>query len=150
MNNTIDRIILPTAPEPLGEYAAVSEANGLIFLSGMLPLRDGKLVYTGHADKTTGRDAAYLATLNALAVLKKRYGGLQKIKRVVQAAVYISTSPDFEHHAFVADGCSELLNRVFSEKHSRLAFGVSSLPRNASVELALIFELIDYKQNKKE
>jgi enamine deaminase RidA (YjgF/YER057c/UK114 family) len=135
------RLILPPAPEPLGQYVAISEVNGLVFLSGMLPLQDGKVIYTGQPDKETGRDAAYLATLNGLAVLQKYYGGLSKVKRVVQAAVYVAAGPDFEDHAFVADGCSELLNQVFSEKHSRLAFGVSSLPNNAAVELALIFEL---------
>jgi enamine deaminase RidA (YjgF/YER057c/UK114 family) len=140
-NKAVAQFMLPEAPDPLGQYAAISEANGLVFLSGMLPLQNGKVIYTGQADKKTGRDAAYLAALNGLAVVQKHYGGLSKIKRVVQAAVYVSAGPDFEDHAFVADGCSELLNQVFSEKHSRLAFGVSSLPKNASVELALIFEL---------
>jgi enamine deaminase RidA (YjgF/YER057c/UK114 family) len=140
-DKVLDRIMLPSAPEPLGQYAAVSEANGLVFLSGMMPLWDGKVVFTGQVDKKKGRDAAHLATLNALAVLQKNYGKLERIKRVVQAAIYIAADPDFQDQAFVADGCSELLNHVFPDKHSRLAFGVSSLPMNASVELALIFEL---------
>jgi len=140
-NNALDRILLPSAPEPLGQYTAVTEANGLVFLSGMLPLRNGNVVFRGQLDREKGREAANLAALNALAVLKKQYGKLERIKRVVQAAVYLAASPDFEDHAFVADGCSELLNQVFPGKHSRLVFGVSSLPKNASVELALIFEL---------
>jgi enamine deaminase RidA (YjgF/YER057c/UK114 family) len=140
-NIAMERVVLPTAPEPLGQYSAVSEANGLVFLSGMIPLQAGKVIFTGQQDREKGREAAYLAALNALAVLKKQYGDLKRIKRVVQAAIYIAAAPDFGDHAFVADGCSEILNQVFPDKHSRLAFGVSSLPRNASVELALIFEL---------
>jgi enamine deaminase RidA (YjgF/YER057c/UK114 family) len=140
-SKAIEGIVLPTAPEPLGQYSALSEVNGLVFLSGMMPLQAGKVIFTGQLDREKGREAAYLAALNALAILKKHYGDLKRIKRVVQAAIYIAAPLDFEDHVFVADGCSELLNQVFPDKHSRLAFGVSSLPRNASVELALIFEL---------
>jgi len=135
-----DRIVLPEAPKPLGQYTAVSEANGLTFLSGMLPIRDGEMVFTGYLPKEAGRDAARLAALNALAVLNDHYGSLKKIERVVQVAVYIAAAPDFRDHAFVADGCSEILNHFFPDKHARLVFGVSSLPMNASVELALIVQ----------
>lgn len=141
-NKETERIALPDAPEPLGFYTPVSEANGLVFLSGMLPLRDGKMLFTGKVvNKKQGYDAAQLAVLNALAVLKKHYGTLTRIRRAVQAAVYINTDADFEDHASVADGCSELLDRFFSERHSRLVFGVNSLPKNAMVELGLIFEI---------
>ena len=137
----LDSIEFPPAPEPLGQYTTLSEVNGLVFLSGMMPLRDGKIVFTGQTDKEKGREAAQLATLNALSVLKNHYMELKRVKRVIQAAIYVAAGPDFEDHAFVADGCSETLNQIFPDKHSRLAFGVSSLPMNASVELALIVEL---------
>ena len=141
-NNGMDRIVLPQAPVPLGLYTALSEANGLVFLSGMLPLRDGEMLFTGKVvDKNQGREAAQLAGLNALAILKKHYGTLTRISRAVQTSVYIASDADFEDHAYVADGCSQLLNQVFTEKHSRLVFGVNSLPRNAMVELGLIFEI---------
>jgi enamine deaminase RidA (YjgF/YER057c/UK114 family) len=132
-------IALPAAPRPLGEYTAVSEAGGLVFLSGMLPLRDGKPAFTGHSGKDKERKAAKLAALNALSVLRDHFGTLNRIKRVVRLAAYIA---DFGDHAFVADGASELLNQVFSAggPHVRLAFGVSSLPMNAAVELELILE----------
>ena len=90
-----DQIVLPEAPKPLGQYIAVSEASGLTFLSGMLPIRDGAMVFTGYLDKEKGRDAARLAALNALAVLNDHYGSLKKIERVVQAAVYIATGMTF-------------------------------------------------------
>jgi enamine deaminase RidA (YjgF/YER057c/UK114 family) len=141
-NKEPDEILLPEAPTPLGLYMPVSEANGLAFLSGMLPLRNGRIAYTGKVvDKETGREAAELAALNALAVLKRHYGTLGRVKRAVQVAVYMATEGDFQDHAFVADGCSELFDRIFSERHSRLVFGVESLPKMATIELGLIFEI---------
>lgn len=137
-------IVLPAPPKPLGQYATVVEANGFVFLSGMLPVREGVPVFTGFCKREDGREAARLAALNALAVLQAHFGTLKKIQRVVRVGVFIAAAPDFQDHAYVADGCSEILNQVFpmGGKHARLAFGVSSLPMNASVELELIFQLL--------
>jgi enamine deaminase RidA (YjgF/YER057c/UK114 family) len=134
---------LPAAPTPLGEYGVARRAGPLLFLSGMLPLVDGKPLFTGRVGKEQARRAAAVAALNALAVLKLRLGSLDTVRGVVRAAVYIAADPDFTEHAFVADGCSALLNGVFpaSAKHARLAFGVSSLPMGMPVELELIFEV---------
>jgi enamine deaminase RidA (YjgF/YER057c/UK114 family) len=133
-------LVLPEPPRPLGQYSTVSEANGLVFLSGMLPIREGKMVFTGLLDKEQAREAARIATLNALAVLNDHFGSLQKVRRAVQVAVYVAAAPGFYDHAYVADGSSQILNSIFPDKHSRLVFGVSSLPMNASVELGLIFQ----------
>ena len=134
---------LPTPPAPLGEYAASRQAGPLLFLSGMLPIVDGKPMVTGRVTKELAREAARVATLNALAVLKDRLGGFERVRGVVRLTVYVSAAADFTEHAFVADGSSALLNRVFpaTDKHARLAVGVSSLPLDMPVELELIFEV---------
>ena len=134
---------LPIAPSPLGEYAASRQAGPLVFLSGMFPLVDGKPLVTGRVTKEVARQAAQVATLNALAVLKQRVGSFENVRGVVRVAVYVSTDADFTEHAFVADGSSALLNRVFpgTDTHARLAVGVSSLPMGMPVELELIFEV---------
>jgi enamine deaminase RidA (YjgF/YER057c/UK114 family) len=136
-------IELPMASSPLGEYAASRQAGPLVFLSGMLPLVDGKPLVTGRVTKELARKAAEVATLNALAVLKQRVGSFENVRGVVRVAVYVATDADFTEHAFVADGSSALLNRVFpgTDKHARLVFGVSSLPMGMPVELELIFEV---------
>jgi enamine deaminase RidA (YjgF/YER057c/UK114 family) len=140
-------IKLPPAPQPLGQYAAVVEANNFVFLSGMLPLRDGVPAFTSICDKEQAREAAALAALNALAVLQKHFGRLSKIRRLVRVAVYIAAGLEFRDHAFVADGCSEVFNQIFPEKHARLAFGATSLPMNAAVELELIFQVFKKVEN---
>jgi enamine deaminase RidA (YjgF/YER057c/UK114 family) len=128
---------------PLGQYVASKQAGGLLFLSGMLPLVNGQPAFTGRVPKEEAREAARLATLNALAVVQQRLGSLDRVRGVVRVAVYIAADPDFTEHAYVADGSSTLLNAVFPEsnRHARLVFGVSSLPMGMPVELELIFEI---------
>jgi hypothetical protein len=54
----------------------------------------------------------------------------------------VACAADFQEHAAIADAASELLNQVFEgRRHSRLAFGHSSLPGGMPVELELIFLL---------
>ena len=108
-----------------------------------LPLVDGKPLATGRVTKELAREAAHVATLNALAVLKDRVGSFEHVRGVVRATVFVSADADFTEHAFVADGASTVLNRVFPNggKHARLAVGVSSLPMGVPVELELIVEV---------
>ena len=40
-------LALPKAPTPLGAYVEASEVGSLLFLSGMLPVVNGKLPITG-------------------------------------------------------------------------------------------------------
>jgi enamine deaminase RidA (YjgF/YER057c/UK114 family) len=133
---------LPAPPQPLGEYCAAKEANGLLFLSGMLPVRDGKVMFMGAAEPLLAHTAARLAACNALALLRRHLGSLDRVRQIVRLAVHIQSAPGFQEHAFVADGASRLFNQVLTERgvHARLVFGAVSLPRNAMVELDLIVE----------
>ena len=94
-------------------------------------------------DVKAGREAAYTAALNALALTKKQLGSLNRVSRVVRLGVYVAATPEFTEHPKVADAASELLRDVFGEKmvSSRLVFGVASLPLRSPVELEVILEL---------
>ncbi len=141
------QLILPEPPTPLGAYVPAVAAGGMLFLSGMLPVKDGHPVWTGlvgvELSIDEGRQAARLAALNGLAVAQAKMGSLDRIKRVVRLTVHIAAAPDFSDHAAVADGASTLLASLFNETdgHARLAVGVSSLPAKMPVELEMIFEL---------
>lgn len=141
------RLTLPDPPAPLGAYVPAVEAGRLLFVSGMLPVRDGRPAWRGRLGESLsvaeGRDAARLAALNGLAVAQTALGSLNRIKRLVRLTVYIAALPEFSEHAAVADGASEVLAAVFSDcsGHARLALGVLSLPVQMPVELELIFEL---------
>ena len=140
-------IELPTPPEPFGIYAEAVRTGNLLFLTGMLPTEGRGPKFIGRVgaelDIESGRKAARLAALNALAVAKQHLGSLDKVKRIVRLGVVVATSGDVREHPKVADGASELLQDVFgnSKNPSRLVYGVASLPLGAPVELELIFEV---------
>jgi enamine deaminase RidA (YjgF/YER057c/UK114 family) len=140
-------IVLPGAPHPLGAYVEAVQSGSLLFLSGMLPVKDGKAQYVGHLgkelDADAGRDALRIATLNALSAAKEHLGSLDRVCRVVRVGVYLATTENFNNQPFVADAASELLRDVFGDDKMsvRSVLGVSSLPLGAAVMLEVTFEV---------
>jgi len=140
-------IELPAPPEPFGTYAEAVQTGNLLFLTGMLPTEGRAAKFTGRVgaelDVETGRKAARLAALNALAVARQHLGSLDKVTRVVRLGAFVATVGDVRDHPKVADGASELLQDVFGKDKnpSRLVYGVASLPLGTPVELELIFEV---------
>ncbi|HMH11583.1 MAG TPA: RidA family protein [Edaphobacter sp.] len=140
-------IMLPNAPHPLGAYVEAVQSGGLLFFSGMLPVKDGELQFVGRLgkelDESAGRDALRTATLNALSAAKAHLGSLDHVTRVVSVRVYLATDGDFYNQPIVADAASELLRDVFEEgKMSvRSVFGVASLPLGLPVMLEVTFEV---------
>src|SRR5215470_2321184 len=84
-------IKLPAPPEPFGTYAEAAQTGNLLFLTGMLPTEGRTAKFIGRVgaelDVETGRKAAYLATLNALAVTREHLGSLDKVTRIVRLGV---------------------------------------------------------------
>jgi enamine deaminase RidA (YjgF/YER057c/UK114 family) len=140
-------IKLPVPPEPFGIYAEAVQTANFLFLTGMLPTAGREAKFIGRIgaelDVETGRQAAYLAALNALAVTRQHLGSLDKVTRIVRLGVLVATSGDVREQPKVADGASELLHNVFGKDKnpSRLVYGVASLPLGVPVELELIFEV---------
>jgi enamine deaminase RidA (YjgF/YER057c/UK114 family) len=140
-------IVLPNAPHPLGAYVEAVQSGSLLFLSGMLPIKDGKLQYVGRLgkelDAEAGRDALRTATLNALSAAKEHLGSLDRVTKVVRVGVYLATSGDFYNQPIVADAASELLRDVFGESKMsvRSVFGVASLPLGLPVMIEVTFEV---------
>lgn len=140
-------IDLPETPRPLGSYVPAVKTGNLVFLSGILPLREGKLIRYGRVgEEITVKDAredAKVAVINALAVLRSYIGSLNTVQRCIKITGYIASSPDFTDQPKVLNAASDLLYAIFGEtgKHARSAVGVSVLPLNASIEIECIFEV---------
>ena len=140
-------IVLPKPPHPLGAYVEAVQTGSLLFLSGMLPVKDGKLQHVGRLGKELdaegGRDALRTATLNALSAAKEHLGSLDRVTKVVSVKVYMATSGDFYNQPIVADAASEFLRDVFGEDKMsvRSVLGVASLPLGAPVMLEVVFEV---------
>lgn len=136
---------LPPAPPPVGSYLPALRVGDLVFTSGQLPMRAGKLVATG---KVGGADAASLsgaaegariAVLNALAQVAAVAGGLGNVVRIVRLGVFVNSAPGFTEQPKVANAASDLLVGVFGDagRHVRAAVGVNELPLDAAVEIEL-------------
>ena len=140
-------IALPAPPTPLGSYVESSDTGNLLFLSGMLPVTEGKLAIRGRLGENLsmnqGQEAARIASLNALAVAKKHLGDLDRLKKLIKLTVLIATTEEFADHALVADGASDLFVQVFGPEvgHVRLVYGVQSLPIGAPLIVDVIFEI---------
>jgi enamine deaminase RidA (YjgF/YER057c/UK114 family) len=131
----------------LGTYVESSEADNLLFLSGTLPVVNGKLAIAGRLGDNLsvkdGQDAARIASLNALAAAKEHLGDIDRLKKLIKLTVLMATTEQFSEHASVADGASELFAAIFGREagHVRLVYGVYSLPIRAPVIVDTIFEI---------
>lgn len=140
-------IELPGVAKPLGSYVPFVKTGNLIYLSGMLPLKDGKLITAGRLGESVTIDDAVLcartAAINALGILKSAAGSLGMVKQCVKITGFIASAPDFTDQPKVLNGASDLMVEVFGEagRHARAAVGVNILPLNSPVEVEFIFEV---------
>ncbi len=139
--------VLPKPPTPLGAYVEVNQVGSLLFLSGTLPTKDGKLLFTGRLGEKLsieqGREAARAAALNALALVQAHLGDLNRAKRVVKLTVLMVTTETFFEHPAVGDGASNLFAQLFGPEtgHVRVVYGVQSMPLGAPVMVEAVFEI---------
>lgn len=140
-------IHLAELPKPLGSYVPCVQTGNLLFLSGVLPLREGKLTRTGKVGaaitlEQAQEDARQIA-VNMLSILKTHLGDLDRVKRCVKVNGFVASSPEFIDQPKVVNGCSDLLAEVFGEagRHARAAVGVAVLPLDAPVEIDFVIEI---------
>lgn len=141
-------ITLPDAPAPAANYVPYALSGQLVFVSGQLPLVDGKLQITGHVGNQVSVEQASqqarLCGINLIAQLKAACDGdLSRVKRVVKLGGFVACTADFTDHPEVINGASNLMVEVFGDagRHARFAVGSNALPRGTTVEVEGIFEL---------
>ncbi len=141
-------IVLPQAAAPAANYVPYVISGNLLYLSGQLPMENGKIGVTGHLGKDVdvagGQRAAELCAINILAQAKAALGGdLGRIKRLIKLNGFVASTPDFVEQHLVINGASNLLANVLGEagKHARAAVGMAALPLNAAVEIDTILEI---------
>ncbi|CUS38242.1 RidA family protein [Candidatus Nitrospira nitrificans] len=141
-------LTLPAPPKPVANYVPAVRVGNLLFLSGVLPSRDGQLIMTGKLGQTVsteqGVEAARAAVLNGLSIIQHEAGSLDRVKRIVKMVGHIASAPGFTDQPQVLNGASDLLVSLFGDagRHARVAVGAAELPRQAPVEIELIVELV--------
>jgi enamine deaminase RidA (YjgF/YER057c/UK114 family) len=141
-------ITLPPAPKPVASYVPFVRTGNLIFISGQLPSKEGKVIHVGLVPTAVSveqaTEAARLAVLNAVAVLSDACtGDLDRVVRIVRIGVFVQSAAGFAQQSQVANGASDLLVEIFGEagRHARAAVGTNALPLDAAVEVELIAEV---------
>ncbi len=139
-------INLPIPPSPAGSYIPVVKSGNLLYVSGQIPMEDGKVAFTGKVSDTnieTAQKSARICAINILAQLKKELGDLEKISKIVRISGFVNSVPEFTQQPKVINAASDLFYEIFGEcgKHSRIAVGVSSLPLNSMTEIDAIVEM---------
>lgn len=140
-------LVLPAPARPVAAYVPCRRVGNLLWISGQIPLRDGKPAYPGRVPEPVSIDdaraACRLCVLNALAAAKAELGSLDRVASVVRVGAWIACREDFTQQPQVANGASELLVDVFGEagRHARAAVGTNVLPLGVPVEVELLLEV---------
>lgn len=137
---------LPPVSPPVAAYQPAVRSGNHVYVSGQLPMADGRLLATGKvgAEVTPERGAelAQRCALNALAAVDALVG-LDRVVRIAKVVGFVASATGFAGQPSVINGASELFGAVFGAagQHARSAVGVSELPLNAPVEVEVIVEV---------
>ncbi len=140
-------LTLPAPPQPVATYVPSIRVGDLLFVSGVVPSRDGRIVFEGKVGRDLSREdgyeAARVSLLNALANIRQAAGSLDRVRQIVKLTGYVASSEGFREQPYVINGASDLLVEIFGEagRHARAAVGVAELPMGVPVELELTVQL---------
>jgi enamine deaminase RidA (YjgF/YER057c/UK114 family) len=137
---------LPEVVPPVAAYVPAVQSGHHVYVSGQLPMANGKLMATGKVgagvSADEAKDLAQQCALNALAAIDALVG-LDRVVKVVKLTGFVASAEGFTGQPGVINGASELLGVVFGEagRHARSAVGVAELPLDAPVEVEVIVEV---------
>jgi len=141
------KLELPPTPKPAGVYKPLVVVGNLAYVSGHGPLQADKTMISGRVGADTDQDGGYRAArqtgLAILSTVRQYLGSLDRVARVIKILGMVNSTPDFEQHPAVINGCSELFQEVWGDDGvgARSAVGMGSLPGNITTEIEVIFEL---------
>jgi enamine deaminase RidA (YjgF/YER057c/UK114 family) len=122
----------------------LSVEGRIVYVSGQVPFDGPDLASVGKVPaEVTQSDATRAAALccaNALRVVRRHFGSLDAIDRILRVTGYVNSNPDFTQQHLVVNGASQLLRDVFGDagRHARTALGMAQLPLGSSVEVEMI------------
>ena len=139
------QITLPNPPTPAGSYIPAVITGNLLFISGQIPMENGKVLFTGKVtddNLETAQKSARMCAINILAQIKREIGNLDKVTRIVRLSGFVNSDAEFFQHPKVINAASDLFFEIFGDKgkHSRIAIGVASLPLNSMTEIDAVVE----------
>ena len=135
--------INPGSPAmPVANYLPWRIQGTTLYLSGMIPVRDGAPLYTGRVGDTLsveqGQECARQCVVNALAWMQVALGGsLNRVEAILRIRGFVACPAGFGQQPQVINGASDLLVEIFGDagRHTRAAVGSVALPLNVPVEI---------------
>lgn len=140
-------LTLPEVSAPVANYVPFLHLNNMLFISGQLPMQDGRIAVTGRLgadlELPQGQEAARLCALNILAQAKAALRDLDRIVQCLRLNGFVNAAPGFVDHPKVINAASDLIVEVLGPKgrHTRVAVGCASLPLGVAVEIDAIFAI---------
>jgi len=137
---------LPPVTPPVAAYVPAVQTGNHVYVSGQVPVADGKLLASGkvgaEVNSEEAKELARRCALNALAAVDALVG-LDRVVRVVKVVGFVASASGFTGQPGVINGASKLFGEVFGPagQHARSAVGVAELPLGAPVEVEAIFEV---------
>jgi enamine deaminase RidA (YjgF/YER057c/UK114 family) len=120
-------ITLPPVAIPAAAYVSFVQTGNLVFLSGHLAKKDGK-VWVGQFGRNIateeGKAAARAVAIDLMGTLHVAIGDLNRVRRIVKLMSLVNSTGDF------------------TGAHARSAFGVAQIPLGACVEIEMIAEFV--------
>lgn len=143
---------LPSGSAPAANYANAVRSGNLLFIAGKAPLPENGKLPKGKLGRDYTVEEGYRfarsAATDLIAVIRAELGSLDRVARIVEVQGFVNATEDFEDHAKVLNGCSDLLVEIFGEQgvHARSVLGVSSLRSGLPIVIKAVVEVVSARE----
>ena len=135
----------PPLSKPFGSYEDFVVIDNIVYLTssaGLTP--DGEWIRGIVPTQVSAEDAIVAAKHACIHSLNRLHhaldGDFNKVRKIAHVRNMTASPPSFTGYTTIANGCSDMLIRVFGPeigKHARSIFGVSSFPSNITHEVEM-------------
>ena len=131
---------LPKAPQAAGNYVTIKKIGDFIYTSGHVPISDD-VKFIGKIPNDISIDEGYKAASLCAELTIASLLTVSKIEKLIPVNVigFVNSESSFENQPMVLNGFTDKLDEYFTDKPTRSAVGVSSLPLNVCVEVQSVF-----------
>jgi len=131
---------LPKAPQAAGNYVTIKKIGDFIYTSGHVPISDD-VKFIGKIPNDISIDEGYKAASLCAELTIASLLTVSEIEKLIPVNVigFVNSDSSFENQPMVLNGFTDKLDEFFTDKPTRSAVGVSSLPLNVCVEVQSVF-----------
>ena len=131
---------LPKAPKAAGNYVTIKKIGDFIYTSGHVPISED-VKFIGKIPNDISIDDGYKAASLCAELTIASLLTVSEIEKLIPVNVigFVNSESSFENQPMILNGFTDKLDEYFTDKPTRSAVGVSSLPLNVCVEVQSVF-----------